>query len=89
MPCGSFAALFYEEFHPGVEVGTGFNWSKKKKHDWFQTLKVGYSYHRFVQHSLMLYTEVGYRYKFPKGFAVNAKLEADTFFQRKIQKCLY
>ena len=86
MPCGSFAALFYEEFHPGVEMGTGLSWSEKKKHDWFQTLKLGYSYHRFVQHSLMLYTEVGYRYKFPKGFAANAKLGGGYLFSKEDSK---
>ena len=74
MPYGSFAALFYKEFHPGVEITTGFNWTEKKNHDWFQTFKVGYSYHEFVQHSLMFYTEVGYRHKLPAGFSANVKL---------------
>lgn len=76
MPYGRFASLLYKEFHPGIEVGTGFNWKEKKKHDWFQTLKVGYSYHQFVQHSIMLYTEFGYRYKFPAGISAHTKLGA-------------
>ena len=75
-PFGSFSKLFTEKFHPGLEIGTGFNWSTKKKHDWFQTFKFGYSYHRFVQHSLALYSEAGYRYKFLKKFAAEAKLGA-------------
>ena len=74
LPFGSFAALVYEELHPGIEIGTGINWSEKKKHDWFQTFKAGYSYHRFIQHSFMFYTEGGYRYKFPEGFAANVRL---------------
>ena len=73
-PLGSFSALFTKEFHPGFEFATGFNWKTKKKHDWFQTFDVGYSYHRFVQHSLMLYSEIGYRYKFLKTFSAAAKL---------------
>ena len=75
-PFGSFSALFTKEFHPGFEIATGFNWKTKKKHDWFQTFDVGYSYHRFVQHSFVLYSEFGYRYKFLKTFSAAAKLGA-------------
>jgi hypothetical protein len=73
-PFGSFAGLFYKEFHPGFEVGTGFNWKEKEKHDWFQTFEFGYSYHRFVQHTIALYTEFGYRYKFLKTFSAETKI---------------
>lgn len=75
-PLGSFSSLFTKEFHPGFEAGTGFNWKTKQKHDWFQTFEFGYSYHRFVQHSLALYSEFGYRYKFLKTFSVETKLGA-------------
>ncbi len=75
-PFASFSKLFTEEFHPGLEIGTGFNWRTKPKHDWFQSFKFGYSYHRFVQHSFALYSEVGYRYKFSKSFAAEARLGA-------------
>ncbi|HSN59709.1 MAG TPA: hypothetical protein VLR49_02150 [Ferruginibacter sp.] len=75
-PFSSFSKLFTEDLHPGLEVGTGFNWKTKTKHDWLQTFQFGYSYHRFVQHSLALYTETGYRYKFYKTFAAEAKLGA-------------
>ncbi len=73
-PFGSFSKLFTKEFHPGFEIGTGFNWKTKEKHDWFQTFNLGYSYHRFVQHSLALYSETGYRYNFRKSFSAAAKL---------------
>ena len=73
-PFGSFSNLFSKEFHPGFEIGTGFDWKTKTKHDWFQTFKFGYSYHRFVQHTLVLYSEWGYRYKFLKTFSAEAKL---------------
>lgn len=73
-PFGSFSSLFVKEFHPGFEVGTGFNWKVKEKHDWFQTFEFGYSYHRFVQHTIALYTEFGYRYKFLKTFSAEAKI---------------
>jgi hypothetical protein len=75
-PFSSFSKLFTKEFHPGFEFGTGFNWKKKAKHDWFQDFKIGYSYHRFVQHSISLYSEFGYRYKFFKTFNAEAALGA-------------
>jgi hypothetical protein len=75
-PFGSFSDLFTKEFHPGFELGTGFNWRSKSKHDWTQDFKFGYSYHRWVQHSIVLYTESGYRYKFQKGFSADAKIGA-------------
>jgi hypothetical protein len=75
-PFSSFSELFTKEFHPGFELGTGFNWKTKAKHDWFQEFKLGYSYHRFVQHSITLYSEFGYRYKFFKTFNAEAALGA-------------
>ncbi len=75
-PFASFSKLFTKEFHPGVEIGTGFNWRTRTKHDWLQSFKLGYTYHRFVQHSFALYSEAGYRYKFLKTFAAEARLGA-------------
>lgn len=72
-PLGSFSKLFTADFHPGFEIGMGFNWKTKTKHDWFQAFQLGYSYHRFVQHSIALYSEFGYRYKFLKGFSAEAR----------------
>lgn len=62
-PFASFASLFSGPYHPGVELGYGFNWTMKKKHDWYQAFRVGYFYHRFVQHGIPIYTQAGYRYK--------------------------
>jgi len=75
-PFGSFAGLFGQEVHPGLEVGIGWNWKSKAKHDWFQEAKLGYFYHRWVQHSIALNTEFGYRYKLPALFSIEAKLGA-------------
>jgi hypothetical protein len=62
-PFSTFKNLFTKEFNPGVEVGYGFNWKTKPRHDWYQAFKAGYFYHRFVQHAVPLYTQIGYRYK--------------------------
>jgi hypothetical protein len=74
MPFGTFYKLFTGTYHPGIEVSTGFDWKTKAKHDWIQSFTFGYSYHRWVQHSIVLYAELGYRYKFPAGLSVETRL---------------
>lgn len=63
-PLSSFGDLFKKPFHPGIELSYGFNWATKPNHDWYQQIKLGYFFHRFVQHGIPLYTNFGYRYKF-------------------------
>jgi hypothetical protein len=46
--------------HPGLQIGTEFNYKNKKHHHLYQTLKAGY-----------INTEFGYDYKF--GFGLNLK----------------
>src|SRR5258707_15815488 len=64
LPFRSFSSLFAKEYHPVFEVSTGFKWKEKPKHDWYQEFQLGYSYQRWIQHSIAIYTSVGYRYKF-------------------------
>jgi hypothetical protein len=79
-PFSSFSSLVTGEWHPGFEIGTGFNWSEHKKHDWYQDFKLGYFNHQFVQHGIPLYTNFGYRYKFSKHFNAQAGLGAGMLF---------
>lgn len=65
--------------HPGFEIGYGFNWKTKNKHDWYQEIKAGYFYHRFVQHGIPIYTNVGYRYKFSKNWSAQSAIGAGYF----------
>ena len=71
-PFGKFVGLFKETIHPGIEIGYGKILKPKEKHEWFGEVKMGYFYHRFVQHGLPLYLNFGYRYKF------NSRLAAET-----------
>jgi hypothetical protein len=75
-PFSTFKNLFTKEFHPGVEVGYGFNWKTRARHDWYQDFKAGYFYHRFVQHAIPVYTQLGYRYKLGKTVRLTAALGA-------------
>ena len=74
MPFGKFSSLLFKDFHPGIEAGLGFNWKSKKKYDWFQEFKAGYFFHRFVQHGIPVYSNLGYRYKFSSAFSAEALL---------------
>ena len=73
-PFASFGALFTAEMHPGLELGAGINWKSRKKHDWFQEVRFGYFYHRYVQHSLSFYTDFGYRYKLPWQMGLECRI---------------
>ncbi|HET9744604.1 MAG TPA: hypothetical protein VFP97_02760 [Chitinophagaceae bacterium] len=72
MPFGKLAGLFSDQFHPGVEGTYGRNISTGKNHEWFSELRVSYFFHRYVQHAIPLYFNLGYRYK------VNNKFSAET-----------
>jgi hypothetical protein len=75
-PFSKFTSLATKVQHPGIEVGYGFNWKTRNKHDWYQEIKAGYFYHRFVQHGIPFYTDFGYRYKFSKRWTSNIALGA-------------
>jgi hypothetical protein len=79
-PFSSFSKLVTGTWHPGFEMGTGFNWSERKKHDWYQEFKLGYFYHQFIQHGIPLYTNFGYRYKFSKHWNAQTGIGAGALF---------
>lgn len=72
MPFGKLAGMFTENLHPGIEAGLGINFSVKEKHDYFWELKASYFFHRFVQHGIPVYANIGYRYKFSNRLSANA-----------------
>lgn len=76
MPFAKFSGLFTGIFHPGAEIGYGKNFKVKAKHDWFAELKLAYFFHRFVQHGIPLYANMGYRYKISSRFMVQTAIGA-------------
>lgn len=74
MPVSGFTQLFTTKWHPGLTLSTGFNWKDKPKHSFTQNFKFSFFNHRFIQHSFMLYTEFGYKYKLGKKIGLNASL---------------
>jgi hypothetical protein len=69
LPFGKFAGHFSGILHPGVEMGAGKILSRKSKHEWFADVKLSYFYHRYVQHGIPLYADIGYRYKIFKNIS--------------------
>jgi hypothetical protein len=60
-PFGSFSSLFYKNLHPGTEVSHGKILDSKKNHQWLAEITMSYLWHRWVQHSLALSLNGGYR----------------------------
>ncbi len=81
-PFSQFGKLATGIEHPGIELGYGFNWKTKRRHDWFQEFKLSYFYHRFVQHGIPLYTDIGYRYKFSR--ALSAQVSCGAGYMQSI-----
>jgi hypothetical protein len=76
MPIVGAPQLFYTNYHPYFSFGARLTWKEKGKHAWEQSVNIGYMYHRFVQHTIPLFTEIMYRYNFNKQFSLNAHLGA-------------
>lgn len=74
LPISGFSKMFYSQWHPGVTVSTGFNWTDKEKHSLSQSFKLAYFSHRYIQRSIILYSEFGYRYKLGKNIGLTAAL---------------
>jgi hypothetical protein len=72
LPMASFSAVWKQPIHPGITAGYEFHW--KENSPWFQTVKVGFYYHQFVQSAIQVYTDFGYRKTFKKGFFIDASI---------------
>ena len=57
-------------FRPGLQLGISRKWNEHPKHQFIQSFNAGYFYHRYVQGALQFYSELGYKAKLSKTFAV-------------------
>jgi hypothetical protein len=76
LPFSKFTGMFYKAFHPGIEFSYGKNFKVKPRHDWYYDFRLAYFYHRFVQHGIPVYSNMGYRYKFKSPFSLSAEAGA-------------
>lgn len=72
LPMASFSAVWKQPLHPGIAVGYDFHW--KENSPWFQTVKIAFYYHQFVQSAIQVYTDFGYRKAWSKGFFAEASV---------------
>ncbi|WP_162902761.1 hypothetical protein [Taibaiella koreensis] len=76
LPGKGYAGVFSKSIHPGICLGTAHRYRQGQRSELFQTLKLGYFYHRYNQHGLQLYSEFGYRYRITGGFYAEGLLGA-------------
>lgn len=59
-----FTRFFTTPVHPGIQLGTEFNYKNKKHSRLFQTANICYFYHNYLAQGIGLNTELGYEYRF-------------------------
>jgi hypothetical protein len=65
-----FTKLITTPVHPGVQVGSAFSYKERKHIHLFQTINIGYIFHRNLYHGFFINTELGYDYKLNVGLNV-------------------
>lgn len=74
LPGSGKLGVFGIPVHPGFTVGTAFRYNQHPQNELFQTATLGYHYHHYVQHSLRLYSEFGYRRHFKSPWDAGTRL---------------
>ncbi|MBN2523004.1 MAG: hypothetical protein JXB24_06995 [Bacteroidales bacterium] len=60
--------------HPGIQIGTEFNYKNKEFSRLFQAVNIGFFYHNFLALGVGLNTELGYEYRLKPGLAFTGLL---------------
>lgn len=69
-----FTQLLSSPVHPGIRAGTDFMYRNRPKHQLYQSINIGYVYHRYLYHGLFINTELGYDRKLAIGFNLKGAL---------------
>jgi hypothetical protein len=69
-----FTRFFTTPIHPGIQVGTEFNYNAKKHGRLFQTANLSYYYHNYLSQGIAISTELGYEYRLSFGLAFECLL---------------
>lgn len=64
-----FTRFFTIPIHPGLQIGTEFNYKVKKHSRIFQTANISYFFHNHLAQGIGFNTEIGYEYSLNSGFA--------------------
>ncbi len=71
LPIGQFLST---PVHIGATAGAEFLYNRQPANQLFQTAKLGFSYHQYVQSVVQLYSEFGYRRAIWKGIGAELRL---------------
>lgn len=74
LPGKGTLGVFPAPVHPGFSVGTEFRYNRHPVRQWFQTARLGISYHRYVQTTIQAYSEAGYRQMIWRGAGAEFRL---------------
>lgn len=69
-----FTKFITTPFHPGIQAGTEFDYSKKECSRLFQTVDVSYFYHNYLAQGIGLSSALGYEYRFSNGLSLEGLL---------------
>lgn len=69
-----FTRFITTPIHPGLQIGTEFNYKTKEHSRLFQTINISYFYHNYLAQGIGLNTELGYEYRLKFGLALSALL---------------
>lgn len=61
-------------FHPGIQIGTEFNYKVKEHSRLFQTANISYFYHNHLNQGIGINSEIGYEYRINFGLAFSGLL---------------
>lgn len=63
-----FTKLITMPVHPGLQLGTEFNYREKASTRLFQTANLSYFYHNHLNQGIGIFSELGYEYRLKAGF---------------------
>ncbi len=69
-----YSRFFTTPVHPGLQLGTEFDYTDKDRTRLFQTANICYFYHGNLAQGFGLYTELGYEYRLKFGLSFQALL---------------
>ena len=74
LPGSAKLGVFGVPVHPGITLGSEYSYLKRQHSELLQTVRLGYFYHRYIQHGIQLYSELGYRYHFNASWDIAGRL---------------
>lgn len=58
--------------HPGIQIGTEFNYTKRPHSRFFQTANTSYFFHHYLTQGIGLTSEFGYEYRLKNGLSFSS-----------------